>query len=115
PNLNVGLVGNEPTIAVNPFNANNVVVAQFNNGQQTMKISLDGGATFPIQRNALLPAGQTGFAGDDSLAFDATGRLFWTYLTTPGPIDVVSLQVNPTTGAVLGGPSFVAAGNLDKE
>jgi PKD domain/RTX calcium-binding nonapeptide repeat (4 copies) len=114
-NLNVGLVGNEPTIAVNPFNSNNVVVAQFNNGAQTMKISLDGGATFPISRNAVLPAGQTFFAGDDSLAFDAAGRLFWTYLTGPGTINVVSLQINPTTGAVIGTPSFVATGNLDKE
>ena len=46
-NLNVGLTGNEPTIAVNPFNANNIIVAQFNNGLQSMKISLDGGSTFP--------------------------------------------------------------------
>jgi hypothetical protein len=112
---NVGLVGNEPAIAVNPLNPNNVVVAQYNNGAQTMKISLDGGTTFPITRNAVLPAGASGFAGDDSLAFDATGRLFWTYLTFPGPIDVVSLQVNPTTGAVIGTPSFVATGNLDKD
>ena len=48
-----------------------------------MRISLDGGATFPIQRNAQMPAGQIGFAGDDSLAFDAQGRLFWTFLTAP--------------------------------
>src|SRR5262249_32933822 len=115
-NVTVGQVGNEPAIAVNPLNSNNVVVAQFNAGLQTMKISLDGGATFPIQTNAVLPAGQTGFAGDDSLAFDASGRLFWTYLTSPSSgINVVSLQVNPTTGAVIGSPSFVATGNLDKE
>src|SRR5262249_2491038 len=115
-NLNVGLVGNEPTIAVNPTNVNNVVIAQFNNGAQTMKISLDGGSSFPISVNAVLPAGQIGFAGDDSLAFDAQGRLFWTYLTRPtSGINVVSLQVNPTTGAVIGSPSFVATGNLDKE
>jgi hypothetical protein len=116
-NLNVGLVGNEPIIVVNPLDSNNLAVAQFNNGLQSMKISLDGGATFPIQRNAMLPGGQTFFQGDDSLAFDAQGRLFWTYLTdgTPAGPNVVSLQVNPTTGAVIGGPSFVATSNLDKE
>jgi hypothetical protein len=115
-NLSVGLTGNEPIAAVNPFNPNNVIVSQFNNGLQTMKISLDGGATFPITRNAVLPAGQVGFSGDDSLAFDAAGRLFWAYLTRPSSgLNVASLQINPTTGAVIGSPSFIATGNLDKE
>jgi hypothetical protein len=114
-NLATGLVGNEPTIAVNPLNPNNIVIAQFNKGVQTLTISLDGGSTFPIQRNAVLPAGQTGFNGDDALAFDAQGRLFWTYLTAGSPGGVASLQVNPTTGALVGGPSLVATGNLDKE
>src|SRR5262245_36832539 len=114
-NQAVGLTGNEPTIAVNPLNANNVVIAQFNQGVQSLKISLDGGATFPVQGNAVLPAGQTGFNGDDALAFDAQGRLFWTYLTAGSPRGAVSLQLNPTTGAVVGGPTLVATGNLDKE
>src|SRR5262245_961137 len=83
--LNVGLVGNEPTIAVNPLNPNNVIVAQFNNGAQTLKISLDGGNTFPISRNGVFPSGQTFFQGDDSLAFDSQGRLFWSYLTGGTP------------------------------
>jgi hypothetical protein len=117
PNLSVGLSGNEPTIAVNPLNPNNVVIAQFNNGQQTMKISLDGGATFPITRNAVLPSGQTFFQGDDSLAFDAQGRLFWSYLSggSPSGPNVDVLQINPTTGAVVGSPTIVATSNLDKE
>ncbi len=116
-NINVGLTGNEPTIAVNPLNANNVIVAQFNNGAQTMKISLDGGTTFPITRNGVLPTGQTFFQGDDSLAFDSQGRLFWSYLTggTPSGPNVVVVQVSPTTGVVVSGPSLVATNNLDKE
>ena len=114
-NLATGLVGNEPTIAVNPLNPNNIVVAQFNMGVQTLTISLDGGASFPIQRNAVLPAGQTGFSGDDALAFDSQGRLFWTYLTSGGTGGIASLQVNPLTGAVVGGPSVVSSGSLDKE
>jgi hypothetical protein len=116
-NLATRLVGNEPTIAVTPLNPNNIVIAQFNKGVQTLTISLDGGATFPIQRNAVLPAGQTSFDGGDALAFDAQGRLFWTYLTAGNPAgpNVASLQFNSTTGAVVGSASLVATGNLDKE
>src|SRR5437762_177937 len=120
-NIFVGLNGNEPTIAVNPLNPNNVVVAQFNNGSQTLKISLDGGATFAVSRNGVLPSGQTSFSGDDSVTFDSQGRLFWTYLTsgsgsTGGP-NVVELQVDPTTAAVVSGPNLVtpAVAHLDKE
>ena len=116
-NLAVGLVGNEPTIAVNPLNPSNMAVAQFNNGSQTLKISLDGGSTFPIVRNAVLAPGQTFFQGDDSLAFDAAGRLFWSYLSggTPTGPNVSVVQVNPTTGAIVGSPTLVATTNLDKE
>jgi hypothetical protein len=119
-NLNVGLSGNEPTIAINPLNASNIAVAQYNNGLQSLKLSTDGGATFAIQRNAVLPStgSQTFFAGDDSLAFDAQGRLFWTFLTGPGTgggVNVVSQQVNPTTGALVGSANYVAQGDLDKE
>src|SRR5262245_59625858 len=116
-NINVALNGNEPTIAVNPTNSNNVIVAQFNNGLQSLKISTDGGATFPIQRNGVLPSGQTFFQGDDSLAFDSAGRLFWTYLTggTPSGPNVTVQQINPTTGALVGSAVLVATSNLDKE
>src|SRR5262245_45762318 len=115
-NVNVGLVGNEPIVAVNPLNPNNVAVAQFNNGSQTLKLSLDGGATFPISRNGVLVPGQTFFQGDDSLAFDAAGRLFWSYLSggSPSGPNVNVVQINPTTGAVVSGPVLVATSNLDK-
>src|SRR5262245_60241348 len=114
--LAVGLTGNEPTVAVNPLNPNNIAVAQFNAGMQTLKISLDGGLTFPITRNAVLAPGQTNFNGDDSLAFDAAGRLFWSYLSngTPTGPNISVVQVNPTTGAIVGSPTLVATTNLDK-
>src|SRR5438093_11552347 len=75
----VGLTGNEPNLAVNPFDSNNVAIAQYNNGAQTMKISLDGGTSFPISQNAALPPGFSIFEGDDSFKFDSQGRLFWCY------------------------------------
>ena len=114
--LAVGLNGNEPSIAINPLNPNNIAIAQFNGGMQTMRISLDGGLTFPIVRNAVLVPGQTSFNGDDSLAFDSAGRLFWSYLSsgTPTGPNISVVQVNPTTGAIIGSPALVATTNLDK-
>jgi hypothetical protein len=106
----VGLFSNEPTIAANPFNANNVVIANYNQGAQTLKISNDGGATFPITTNAA-----PGFHdGDDSLAFDSAGRLFWSYLAGPG-VSVVVQQVNPTTGALIGNSVDAAGGTTNND
>ena len=114
-NVGLSLFSFEPTIAVNPFDGNEVVVANFNEGRQTLGISDNGGTTFSYL-NATLPAGEFGFAGDDSLAFDSQGQLTWTFLTSgAGGIDVVSQQVDPTSMALVGGPVFVARGNLDKE
>jgi hypothetical protein len=109
-NIPVGLFSNEPTIAVNPFNGNNVVAADYNQGAETLKISNDGGASFPITTNAV-PASHD---GDDSLAFDSAGRLFWSYLQSPG-VSVVVQQVNPTTGALIGSPVNAASGTTNND
>jgi hypothetical protein len=110
-NIAMGLFSNEPTLLVNPFDGNNVVVANYNLGSQTLKISNDGGASFPITTNAV-PAFHD---GDDSLAFDSTGRLFWSYLQDPG-VSVVVQQVSPTTGALIGTPVTVnAAGSTNND
>jgi hypothetical protein len=109
-NVPVGLFSNEPTIAANPFIANNVVVANYNQGSETLKISNDGGVTFPITTNAV-PASHD---GDDSLAFDSAGRLFWSYLQSPG-VSVVVQQVNPTTGALIGSPVDAAGGTTNND
>jgi hypothetical protein len=116
--LAVGLNSNEPTLLVNPTNSNNVVVANYNQGFQSLKISTDGGTSFPISRTATPAPGQTFFAGDDSLAFDSQGRLFWSYLNGAGisSIGVVVQQVNPLTGVLVGSPVQVAPiANTDKE
>jgi hypothetical protein len=66
----------EPTIAVDPNNPRTIAVAQFT----TIQVSFDGGATFP----ATVAAPATNPGGDPSLAVDSQGRLFLTYLCSPG-------------------------------
>jgi hypothetical protein len=107
-NVPVGLFSNEPTLTVNPFNGSNVVVANYNQGVESLKISNDSGATFPITVHAV----GSFFEGDDSLAFDAQGRLFWDYIDN-GSVRVQ--QVDSTTGALVGSAVTVSSvGNLDK-
>ena len=117
--VDTNLGGFEPHVAVNPLNSANVAVAQGSG----LKLSSDGGATFPILVNALLPPSLQNqnppyfFCGDPSLTFDSQGRLFWSYLTcsfdAQGNIldlSVAVLQVNPTTGATIGNAVDVTPG-----
>jgi hypothetical protein len=106
--------GNEPNIAVNPLNHANIVVAHVN----TLAISLDGGATFPMEVASTLPAGFRN-CGDDALAFDGANHLYWSYLecqqtgTPPkdtGKIQVKVQQVNPNTAALVGAAANVSGG-----
>lgn len=112
PDVVPGLNGNEPHAAVaNPRNPQNVIVSDVNQ----LRISTNFGATFPISVSATLTTAPTGASnracGDDVLAFDAAGRLFWAYLvctndnaSPPNRIDISIFvqQVNPTTGALIG-------------
>lgn len=67
----------EPTIAVDPSNPGIVAVAQ----GRRVTVSFDGGVDgFPVTLTA--PATNPG--GDASLAFDSAGRLFISYLCSPG-------------------------------
>ena len=112
--VDTNLQRNEPHIAVNPLNSQNVAVASVSS---QMRFSLDGGATFPITTNALIPPGLQGQGyvngGDPTLTFDSQGRFFWSYLLvdfSPFDITVVVLQVNPTTGATIGNAVDVTPG-----
>lgn len=110
----------EPTITVNPGNPRMIAVAQFT----TIQVSFDGGATFPASVSA--PATNPG--GDPSLAFDSQGRLFLTYLCSPGAgrdvcISGYTCNAGTSTCALLAGawPVNLAAAagiggfNADKE
>ena len=113
---------NEPhTAVVNPLNPQNIAVAACGN----VVVSTDFGITFVGLTSATttLPGGLTpaswGNCGDDSLAFDAGGRLWWSYLLcgdynppdmTRDEITVVAAQVNPTNGDLVGTPIDVTPG-----
>jgi len=93
----------EPTIAVNPTDPLNIAYASLGE----LRVSTDGGLTW---RDPVAPVLPTDYApgGDPSLAFDASGRLFFGYLAFPlGPrqsflgIDMFIAQCDPTTGAFL--------------
>jgi hypothetical protein len=97
---------NEPAIAVNPHNDNNIAVAV---GGFGLRVSTDKGGMFSAVTSAIVPATHTQ-CGDSALAFDSQARLFWTYLgclsNAQGQrigIDIFIAQVNPTTGAILAG------------
>ena len=79
--LDLDLRSNEPTIAVNPLNSNNIAVGNFDQGRQRLRISTDGGANFSSSSAPRCRLVKSSSQGDDSLAFDAQGRLFWSYLT----------------------------------
>jgi len=115
--VDTNLLRNEPHIAVNPLNSQNVAVASVSS---QMRFSLDGGATFPIVTNALIPATLFGqgyvFGGDPSLTFDSQGRFFWSYLVAnQNDVSIVVLQVNPTTGATIGNAIDVTPGNISDD
>src|ERR1051325_11060610 len=96
---------NEPSIAVNPLNSQNIAYASL----FTSRVSVDGGVSWTASVVAPVPSGY-GNDGDSTLAFDSQGRLFWQYLgfiNSRG--EVIISQLNPTTGAVIAGPFLITA------
>lgn len=103
--------GQSPSIAVSPADPSIVAVAS----KTELRISTDGGNSFgnPILSTVPVTHHQqsSGGSGEPDLAFDSQGRLFWSYVASwtgvdgfPAGQDVFLLEVNPTTGAVVGGP-----------
>src|SRR4029078_4660113 len=91
---------NEPAIAVNPTNPNNIA---FSLTPFSVLISNDGGLTFPINATVGVPPTHGGDR-DTSMAFDSQGRLFVWYLlgVNGGGVDTFLQQLNPATGAQVG-------------
>src|SRR5436190_7933786 len=106
-----GFVPIEPMISVNPTDPANLIVTSHNG----MKISTNGGLTFPTSATFQAPPGATTFGGDTDTVFDAQGRLFWSNLAGIGTQGVSVSQVNPTTGAPIGPTINISSFNDDKE
>ncbi len=116
--------GNEPHIAVDPTNTQNIAVARF----ASVALSTNGGTTFPTVVNAVVPAGfNLGFGGDAVVAYDSAGRLFLSFLASnnaTGQPDVFLQQINHAAGTTVGtavnvsaqaGASAAAGSSNDKE
>jgi Ca2+-binding RTX toxin-like protein len=103
------LGGNEPHIAEDPTNTQNIAVAQFT----SVALSTDGGATFPTTVNVPAPPGfNYSFGGDPVLAYDSQGDLFFTFLARnnmTGSIDVFIQEIDHATGTLLGASVNVSA------
>ncbi|MDM7913931.1 MAG: FlgD immunoglobulin-like domain containing protein [Candidatus Eisenbacteria bacterium] len=92
---------NETAVVVNPADPSNVAYASL----WELRVSIDGGQTFQPPVASSIPP--THYAvGDPSLAFDADGRLYWTYLASlvdDTHTDIFLAQCDPATGEVLPG------------
>jgi len=92
---------NEPTIAINPLDPDNIAYASL----FELRISTDGGASFGPAVLPTVPPTHL-VCGDPSLSFDSQGRLFWTYLGCSQGLngyDIFIAQIDPITGTILPG------------
>src|SRR4029453_17599003 len=79
PGTDVPLEGwNESTQAVNPLNPLNIACGS----SFELRVSTDGGATWQDPVPSRFPANFLA-QGDPGVAFDASGRLFWSYIASP--------------------------------
>jgi hypothetical protein len=105
PGSDIELGGfNESSVAINPTDPTNVAYASL----FEIRVSTDGGTTFRTPVPPIIPFSHSE-AGDPVVAFDAQGRLFWTYIALEGDAisasgnDIFVAQCNPATGAILPG------------
>ena len=79
--------GGEPSMAVNPANPNQIVIARFAtawNANADILVSNDGGITWTDQATIPAPAGVAGTSGcpcDQTFDWGSDGRLYGTFLT----------------------------------
>lgn len=73
--------GNEPSVAVNPLNTNQIVVSSFSYGTSSTTTganifySTDGGANWTSQFSVPAPSGGVGISNDWNFAYDSSGVL----------------------------------------
>lgn len=87
--------GNEPSIAVNPVDPNQIAITRFTfawNNNADLLFSRDGGATWTNEKSIPPPPGVAGTAGcpcDQTIDYGRNGLLYGTFLTV-GPESVVT-------------------------
>lgn len=100
--------GNEPSIAVNPANPNQIALTRFNTAwpnNADLLYSTDGGQTWTNQTSIPVPPGVNGTSGcpcDQTIDYGRNGTLYGTFLTstdvvtgsTPDPTQASSWQWN---------------------
>jgi hypothetical protein len=102
----------EPSITVNPANANEIVISAFtpnplsSTGNAPLFVSTDGGNTWSL--NAVLPS--TSMTGDVTTSFGGAGRLYSGILRRPG-----NLRLNVARGtSTAAATTFVDRTNVDQ-
>ena len=121
--VNTGVFGREPDVAVSPVDPRVVAVGSASDG--TLRISADYGAMFGETVSFQRPAGlgMYGFSGDPSLGFNATGdMLYWSYLLSLDmdgdgndedlSVVIMPIDVSDPTGPVAGTPVDVTPGDM---
>jgi hypothetical protein len=94
--------GNEPSIAVNPANPNQIVVTRFNTAWPSnadLLFSNDGGVTWTNETTIPVPPGVSGTTGcpcDQTVDYGRDGTLYGTFLTST---DVVTGSTSDPTQA----------------
>jgi hypothetical protein len=101
--------GNEPFIAVDPTNNNNVLVSAFAYGTPGASVwySTDGGTTFGIRFPITAPPSSSGGPNDQTFAYDGSGVVHTGMLTSFGPNQFVfhGSTPNPNNDGVNGHPA----------
>jgi Bacterial Ig-like domain (group 3) len=99
--------GNEPSIAVNPANPNQIAITRFNtawNSNADLLFSADGGVTWANETSIPVPPGVAGTSGcpcDQTIDYGRNNTLYGTFLTftTSATSVVTGSTTDPTTAA----------------
>ena len=117
--------GNEPFVAVNPTNTNDIVVSSFafatpTNPQASIFYSTNGGTSWTLQKTISPPSASIGVPRDWTFTYDSSGALHGTILGSDGNIyqgattDPTSLAAWTYTSGGMRINTAASAGNADQ-
>jgi hypothetical protein len=113
--------GNEPSIAVNPANPDQIAITRFNrswtDGDADLLFSGDGGATWTNETSIPAPPGVAGTSGcpcDQVIDYGRDGTLYGSFLTVAPETVVTGSTADPTTASAWrwnGDPAQLTSGD----